>query len=107
MSNTTINRKGVVNMHTLIRSCLLIFLLGLYSAAFADEEEKSPPGVEVSREHKSDQGLEHGKAYAGSKEKKEKKETSAKDDNGDEEGEEIEAEKDDEGKKEKKSKKEK
>lgn len=36
------------------------------------KEDKQHSGVETSAEHKSEQGLEHGEAYAGSNEKNEK-----------------------------------
>ena len=49
--------------------CVLFLLSGLVTAASAKEENRQS-GVETSAEHKSDQGLEHGEAYAGSKEKK-------------------------------------
>jgi hypothetical protein len=51
--------------------CMLFLLFGLATAVNA-KEEKQHSGVETSAEHKSEQGLEHGKAYAGSKEKKAK-----------------------------------
>ncbi len=78
---------------------LIIFLLSaiLPINSVAEDKEKTS-GVESSAEHKSEQGLEHGKAYAGTKEKKEKEEK---------EGKEKESKKDkkEKGSKEKKSKK--
>lgn len=78
---------------------LIIFLLSaiLPINSVAKDKEKTS-GVESSAEYKSEQGLEHGKAYAGTKEKKEKEEK---------EGKEKESKKDKKGKgsKEKKSKK--
>lgn len=56
---------------------LFLALLSLFFTSFlifnviAAEEDRHG-GVETSAEHKSDQGLEQGKAYAGSKEKKSK-----------------------------------
>ena len=58
---------------------LIIFLLSaiLPINSVAKDKEKTS-GVESSAEYKSEQGLEHGKAYAGTKEKKEKKEKEKK-----------------------------
>ena len=50
---------------------ILIFSFGLSTSVFAGDTGKHK-GPETSAEHKSEQGLEHGKAYAGTKEKKEK-----------------------------------
>jgi hypothetical protein len=50
---------------------MTLFLFGLQTTASA-AEDKRHSGVETSAEHKSDAGLEHGEAYAGSKEKKDK-----------------------------------
>ena len=94
---------------------VLSFLL---SATLFAKEENRQSGVETSAEHKSEQGLEKGKAYAGTKEvtdkeDKEKKDKKMKGKNKDDE--EVDDEEDDESdddvdkkeKKEKKSKKEK
>ena len=92
----------------------------LSTTLFAKEENRQS-GVETSAEHKSEQGLEKGKAYAGTKEVtdkegKEKKEKKVKgkkkdDENADEEDDdELDDDvdkKEKKGKKEKKSKKEK
>jgi len=48
---------------------ILIFSFGLSTSVFAADTGK---GTEISAEQKSEQGLEHGDAYAGTKEKKEK-----------------------------------
>jgi len=50
---------------------ILIFSFGLSTSVFAADTGKHK-GPETSAEHKSEQGLEHGDAYAGTKEKKEK-----------------------------------
>ena len=50
---------------------ILIFSFGLSTSVFAGDTGKHK-GPETSAEHKSEQGLEHGKAYAGTKEKREK-----------------------------------
>ena len=86
------------------------------STTLSAKEENRQSGVETSAEHKSEQGLEKGKAYAGTKEvtdkeDKEKKEKKVKgkkkdDENADEEDDE-EVTDDDVDKKEKKGKKEK
>ena len=68
-------------MNTLIRSLslVIIFCFGLaLSSAVLAKDDKRKQGSEASSEHKSDSGLEHGNAYAGTKEKEEK-ETEAKD----------------------------
>lgn len=54
---------------------ILIFSFGLSTSVFAADTGK---GTEISAEQKSEQGLEHGDAYAGTKEKKEKKEKKGK-----------------------------
>ena len=46
---------------------ILIFSFGLSTSVFAADTGK---GTETSAEQKSEQGLEHGEAYAGTKEKK-------------------------------------
>lgn len=51
----------------------LFMLSGLVTTVDAKEENRQS-GVETSAEHKSEKGLEYGKAYAGSKEKKVKDE---------------------------------
>jgi hypothetical protein len=68
-------------------------LSGFNTLVFADEENRQS-GPEVSGEHQSEQGAEHGQAYAGSKEKKDKEDKDKED-------------KDKDGKKDKKDKKEK
>ena len=81
---------------------ILIFSFGLSTSVFAGDTGKHK-GPETSAEQKSEQGLEHGEAYAGSKEKKEKgdKEMGGKDkDDKKEKG-----DKDKDDKKEKKGKK--
>jgi hypothetical protein len=50
---------------------ITVFLFGINTGASA-ADDKRHSGVETSAEHKSDAGLEHGEAYAGSKEKKDK-----------------------------------
>ena len=50
---------------------ILIFSFGLSTSVFAGDAGKQK-GPETSAEQKSEQGLEHGEAYAGDKEKKEK-----------------------------------
>ena len=69
---------------------ILFLLSGLVTAVSAAEENRQS-GVETSTEHKSEEGLEHGKAYAGSKEKKVKEE-----DADDEEAADVEDEDEDE-----------
>jgi len=58
-----------------VRKSLIIIMLvlafGLSTSVLAKDKGKHK-GPEISAEHKSEQGLEHGKAYAGTKEKKEK-----------------------------------
>ena len=58
------------------RSLLILFsaLIMASTTAFADEEKKGYGPGGVRAEHASEKGLERGKAWAGSKEKKEKKE---------------------------------
>ena len=54
---------------------LFISMAALISApnlAFADDEKKGHGAGGVRADHASDKGLEKGKAWAGSKEKKEK-----------------------------------
>ena len=58
---------------------ILFLLSGLVFTASA-KEDKQHSGVETSAEHKSEQGLEHGEAYAGSKEKKVKDKDADEDD---------------------------
>ena len=89
---------------------LLILTLFLLSASLpinsvAKDKEKTS-GVDTSVEHKSEQGLEQGKAYAGTKEKKEKeeKEKKSKKDKKDKKDKDKKDKKD-KGSKEKKSKK--
>ena len=48
---------------------LLFITLCAYLPASASEEHEKD-GSEISSEHKSDQGLEHGNAYAGENDKK-------------------------------------
>jgi len=48
---------------------ILIFSIGLSTSVFAADTGK---GTETSAEQKSEQGLEHGEAYAGTKEKDDK-----------------------------------
>jgi len=50
---------------------MLVLAFGLSTSVLAKDKGKHK-GPEISAEHKSEQGLEHGKAYAGTKEKKEK-----------------------------------
>ncbi len=50
---------------------MLVLAFGLSTSVLAEDKGKHK-GPEISAEHKSEQGLEHGKAYAGTKEKKEK-----------------------------------
>ena len=76
---------------------ILIFSFGLSTSVFAGDAGKQK-GPETSVEQKSEQGLEHGEAYAGSKEKDDK-------DKGDKEKKEKDDK--DKGDKEKKEKKEK
>jgi hypothetical protein len=66
-------------MQKLLVISILIFSFCLSSSVFAKEENRQS-GIETSEEHKSEQGLEKGKAYAGSKEKdtKEKKDKKEK-----------------------------
>ena len=58
-------------MRNLFISSLLLFIFGTLTSVYADDDDRNK-GVEISTEQKSDQGLEHGKAYAGDKEQKEK-----------------------------------
>ena len=57
------------------RVCAGIFitamLLGINTNTVA-AEDRQHSGVDTSAEHKSESGLEHGEAYAGSKEKEDK-----------------------------------
>ena len=50
---------------------ILVLSFGLSTSVLAEDKGKHK-GPEISAEHKSEQGLEHGKAYAGTKEKREK-----------------------------------
>ena len=70
---------------------ILFLLSGLVTAVDAAEENRQS-GVETSTEHKNEAGLEHGKAYAGSKEK-----TVEEEEADDEEAADIEDEEDDSG----------
>lgn len=89
---------------------ILLISFGLSTSVFAGDAGKNK-GPEISAEQKSEQGLEQGEAYAGTKEKKEdkdkgdkeKKEKSDKDKDGKEKKEKNDKDKDD--KKEKKGKK--
>lgn len=47
---------------------MVCLILCGFTASAADDNRQS--GAETSIEHKSEEGAEHGKAYAGSKEKK-------------------------------------
>lgn len=76
--------------------CMLFMLSGLTTAVNA-KEEKRHSGDETSAEQKSEQGLEHGKAYAGSKEKK-AKEADVEDEDENENEDDDEDEDDDNGK---------
>ncbi|MGH8119135.1 MAG: hypothetical protein ACRESK_00815, partial [Gammaproteobacteria bacterium] len=91
-------------MRILTRCICTLFLLSGFAGIVAAKDEKAQggsetavekrhSGVETSAEHKSEEGLEHGKAYAGSKEKK-VKEKGAK---ADEESGDDEESEDDEG----------
>jgi len=50
---------------------MLVLSFGLSTSVLAEDKGKHK-GPKISAEHKSEQGLEHGKAYAGTKEKREK-----------------------------------
>ena len=52
---------------------ITLFLFGINTGTIA-AEDKRQSGVDTSVEQKSESGLEHGEAYAGSKEKEEKEE---------------------------------
>jgi len=67
-------------MRILSMTISLLFLLAGLVATVNAGEEKRHSGVETSAEHKSEQGLEHGKAYAGTKEKKVKEEGATEED---------------------------
>lgn len=81
---------------------ILFLLSGVVSTASAKEDKKHS-GVETSAEHQSEQGLEHGEAYAGSKEKK-VKETDADEEDEDESDDDEDENEDKSKKKGKKSK---
>ena len=70
---------------------ILFLLSGLVTAVSAAEGNRKS-GVETSTEHKSGEGLEHGKAVAGSKEK-----AAEEEDADDEEAADVEDEEDDSG----------
>jgi len=57
-------------MRKILIISILIFSFGLSTSVFAGEKGKQK-GPDTSVEHKSEQGIEHGEAYAGTKEKKE------------------------------------
>ena len=80
---------------------ILIFSFGLSTSVFAGDTGKHK-GPETSAEQKSEQGLEHGEAYAGTKEKEEKGD---KDKDDKEKKEKSDKDKGDKEKKEKKEKK--
>ncbi len=63
-------------MHNLLKILVVTILLGFSVSGYPkDKNEKGQhKGPGTSTEHKSEQGLEHGEAYAGTKEKKEKEE---------------------------------
>ena len=66
-------------MKTLLSVLYVILMLsGFNTLVFADEENRQS-GPEVSGEHQSEQGAEHGQAYAGSKEKNEKEDKDKED----------------------------
>jgi hypothetical protein len=70
----------------LLTICItILFLLSGFVITVSAKDDKQHSGVETSTEHKSEQGLEHGEAYAGSKEKK------AQDEEADDEEEDEEA----------------
>lgn len=77
---------------------MLAFGVTLSSYAKGKEDKGQHKGDGMSMEQKSEQGMEHGEAYAGTKEKKENEEKVKEEKN---------MEKDSKDKKEKKSKKEK
>lgn len=81
---------------------IIMMAFGLTVSAYAgDKEDKGQhKGDGMSLEKKSEQGMEHGEAYAGTKEKKEKEEKVKEEKDKDKD-------KDSKDKKEKKSKKEK
>jgi len=63
---------------------LLIFLAALFvvpGLTLADDEKKGHGAGGVRADHASDTGLDQGKAWAGTKEKKEKKEKKVKKEN--------------------------
>jgi len=66
-------------MKTLLSVLYVILMLsGFNTLVFAGEENRQS-GPEVSGEHQSEQGAEHGQAYAGSKEKNEKEDKDKED----------------------------
>jgi hypothetical protein len=72
-------QKEIKNMKTLLSVLSVILMLsGFNTLVFADKENRQS-GTEVSGEHKSEQGAEHGQAYAGSKEKNEEENKEDKD----------------------------
>src|SRR4030067_2809209 len=71
MIEVQVKTFGVNNMRKLTVLSILILSFGLSSSLLAKEENRQS-GIETSEEHKSEQGLEKGKAYAGTKEVTEK-----------------------------------
>jgi hypothetical protein len=66
-------------MKNLLTAFSIVLMITAFSQPLFAGEENRQSGVEVSTEHKSEQGAEHGKAYAGSKEKEDKEEKVEKD----------------------------
>ena len=62
---------GVNIMRKSLIIIMLVLAFGLSTSVLAEDKGKHK-GPETSAEQKSEQGLEHDEAYAGSKEKKEK-----------------------------------
>ena len=86
-------------MQYILKILAVVIVLSFSVSGYAkDKNEKGQhKGPETSVEHKSEAGVEHGEAYAGTKEKKEK-EDKVKEEKG-------KKEKEDKNKKEKKAKK--
>jgi len=86
-------------MQYILKTLAIVIMLSFSVSGFAkDKNEKGQhKGPETSVEHKSEAGVEHGEAYAGTKEKKEKEDKVKE--------EKDKKEKEDKNKKEKKAKK--
>ena len=94
-------------MQYILKTLAIVIVLSFSVSGFAKDKNKKGQhkGPETSVEHKSEAGVEHGEAYAGTKEKKEKEEKVKEDKDKEKKEKEDKDKKERKDKKEKKSKK--